>query len=70
MNRVALLDPNTTQIDPHSSAPGLVEMREVLTAIGPTPDDRGPTRFPLAVREFCINVPAVNPANEERFFQQ
>ena len=38
VNRIALLDPNATQIDPHSSANGLVEMREVLTIIGPTPD--------------------------------
>lgn len=36
VNRVALLDPNATQTDPHSSASGLVEMREVMTVIGPT----------------------------------
>src|SRR5205085_2376196 len=35
VNRVALLDPNTTQVDPHTSAPGFAEMREVLTLIGP-----------------------------------
>src|SRR6185436_15303501 len=29
INRIALLDPNSTQIDPHPTAPGLVEMREV-----------------------------------------
>ena len=56
VNRVAILDPNSTQIDPHSTANGLVEMREVLTIIGPTPDDAGPT-FPFAVQEFCINAP-------------
>ena len=44
MNRVALLDPNDTQIDHHSSAPGLVEMREVLSVIGPTPDSGGSRR--------------------------
>jgi hypothetical protein len=37
VNRIALLDPNGTQVDPHSSANGLIEMREVLTVIGPTP---------------------------------
>jgi len=67
VNRVAILDPNATQTDPHSSAPGLVEMREVLTLIGPTPDDTG-GQFPFAVQEFCINAPAVNPATKSVFF--
>ena len=67
VNRVAILDPNDTQLDPHTSAPGLVEMREVLTLIGPTPDDAGPS-FPFAVQEFCINAPAVNPATNSVFF--
>ncbi|HEY5444365.1 MAG TPA: Ig-like domain-containing protein, partial [Pyrinomonadaceae bacterium] len=67
VNRVAILDPNATQTDPHSSAPGLVEMREVLTLIGPTPDDTG-GQFPFAVQEFCINAPAVNPATNSVFF--
>jgi hypothetical protein len=69
VNRVALLDPNATQIDPHSTASGLVEMREVLTVIGPTPDvGADPMMFPLAVREWCINAPAVNPATNSVFF--
>jgi len=69
VNRVALLDPNATQIDPHPSAPGLVETREVLTVIGPTPDvEADPGTFPLAVREWCINAPAVNPATNSVFF--
>jgi hypothetical protein len=67
VNRVAILDPNETQIDSHSTAPGLVEMREVLTVIGPTPDNVGPS-FPFAVQEFCINAPAVNPATNSVFF--
>jgi hypothetical protein len=69
VNRVALLDPNTTQIDPHTSASGLVEMREVLTVIGPTPDPGAisPT-FPNAVREWCINAAAVNPSTNSVFF--
>jgi uncharacterized repeat protein (TIGR01451 family) len=61
VNRIALLDPNATQIDPHTSASGLVEMREVLTVIGPTPDAEYPS-VPNAVREWCINTAAVNPA--------
>ena len=67
VNRVALLDPNATQIDPHSSSPGLVEMREVLTVIGPTPDAEQPG-LPQAVKEWCINAPAVNPATKSVFF--
>jgi hypothetical protein len=67
VNRVAILDPNSTQLDPHSSALNMVEMREVLTLIGPTPDDGGPG-FPFAVQEFCINAPAVNPATNSVFF--
>lgn len=67
VNRVALLDPNATQIDPHSSAIGLIEMREVLTVIGPTPDAEN-SDIPIAVREWCINAAAVNPATNSVFF--
>jgi hypothetical protein len=68
VNRIALLDPNTTQIDPHPSANGLVEMREVFTMIGPTPDqDRLSPTYPYAVREWCINTAAVNPATNSIF---
>ncbi|MEK6280215.1 MAG: Ig-like domain-containing protein [Acidobacteriota bacterium] len=69
VNRVALLDPNDTQTDPHASALGLVEMREVLTVIAPTPDpDPNPAAFPNAVKEWCINAPAVNPTTNSVFF--
>jgi hypothetical protein len=69
INRVALLDPNSTQLDPHSSAPAFPEMREVLTLIGPTPDpDNYGATFPYAVREWCINTAAVNPATNSIFF--
>lgn len=69
VNRVALLDPNATQIDPHSSASGLIEMREVMTVIGPTPDaDVNRTTFPFAVKEWCINAPAVNPPTNSVYF--
>jgi hypothetical protein len=68
VNRVALLDPNSTQLDPHSSALGFVEMREVLTLIGPTPDpDHYGTTYPYADREWCINTAAVNPATNSIF---
>jgi hypothetical protein len=68
VNRVALLDPNATQIDPHASSIGLVEMREVLTVIGPTPDPDSQPAIPNAVKEWCINAPAVNPATKSVFF--
>jgi hypothetical protein len=68
INRVALLDPNATQIDPHVSAEGLVEMREVLTLIGPKPDEAHyQPAFPYAVREWCINTAAVNPITKSIF---
>lgn len=69
VNRVALLDPNAVQVDPHPSAGGLIEMREVLTVIAPTPDpDVNPSVFPLAGKEWCINAPAVNPPNKSVYF--
>ena len=68
INRVALLDPNAVQMDPHPSAGGLIEMREVLTLIGPTPDTGADPSFPLAVKEWCINAPAVNPPNKSVYF--
>jgi hypothetical protein len=66
VNKIAILDPNSTQTDFHSSASGLIEMREVLTIIGPTPDSENPT-VPNAVREWCINAPVVNPATNSVF---
>ncbi len=68
VNRIALLDPNVTQIDGHPSASGLVEMREVMTIMGVTPDPEyyGST-YPNAVREWCINSAAVNPATHSIF---
>jgi hypothetical protein len=68
VNRIALLDPNATEVDAHSSSNGMLIMREVLTVIGPTADieNRGPS-LPLAVREWCINTAAVNPATNSIF---
>ncbi len=68
VNRVALLDPVATQLDPHLSSPGLVEMREILTVIGCTPDDESfGLVYPRAVREWCINSTAVSPASSSIF---
>lgn len=61
VNKLAVLDPNATQQDEYSSTPVEV-MREVLTVTGvtaaPQPD------YPNAVREWCINTVAIDPANK------
>src|SRR5262249_26943932 len=62
VTRIAVLDPYATQIDPPPIASRLVEMREILTVIGPTPDSSyQSTNYPYAVREWCLNTAAVNP---------
>jgi hypothetical protein len=68
VNRLGLLDPNSTEVDAHASSNGMAIMREVLTVIGPTADyeNRGPS-LPLAVREWCINSPGVNPPTNSVF---
>ncbi|HXB74864.1 MAG TPA: Ig-like domain-containing protein [Candidatus Acidoferrales bacterium] len=69
VNRVALIDPTATQVDAHASSNGLLIMREVLTVIGPTADkENRSASLPLAVREWCINTPAINPATGSVFF--
>ena len=43
-------------------------MREVLTVIGPTADpENRSASLPYAVREWCINTAAVNPATHSVF---
>jgi len=59
VNRVALLDPNSTQVDAHASSNGMSIMREVLTVIGPTadPENRSasaPTRSANGASTLCI----------------
>jgi hypothetical protein len=58
-NRIAIIDPNTTQHD--AILPATLVMKEVLTILGPTPDNNG---VPGAVREWCINSAAVDPATK------
>jgi hypothetical protein len=61
LNKIAILDPNDTEVDPHPSASGLLIMKEVLNKLGPTLDPGAP---PPAVREWCINHAAVDPATD------
>jgi hypothetical protein len=58
-NRIAILDPNATEHDPVLST--TLVMKEVLTMLGQTPENNG---FPGAVREWCINTAAVDPATK------
>jgi hypothetical protein len=58
VNKLAILDPNDTQIDART---GTTVMREVMTLIGPTPDPDFIQHYPDAVREWCINDAAIDP---------
>ena len=60
LNRVAIFDPNDTMADPVT---GTSVMKEVITALGLTLDSEYPS-FPGAVREWCINTAAVDPAGK------
>lgn len=57
VNRIAILDPNDSAVDPIS---GIAAMRVVASVAGPTPDTDFPG-LPGAVREWCINTAAVDP---------
>ena len=56
LNRLAVLDPKSSQIDP--IVPSVQVMREVLTILGPTLDGSSP----VSRREWCINTMAADPA--------
>jgi Calx-beta domain len=62
VNKIAVLDPNATMVERHTSSNGLLVMREVLTIAGPTPDPEHTAQYPNAVREWCLNTAAVDPA--------
>ena len=59
INKIAILDPNATQIDART---GATVMKEILTIAGPTPDPEFIATHPGAVREWCINTAAIDPA--------
>jgi hypothetical protein len=58
VNKIAILDPNDTQIDPRT---GATVMKEVISIAGQTPDPEFIATHPGAVREWCINTAAVDP---------
>ena len=53
-HRIAILDPNQTQMDTSSA---VFVMKEIFTKLGVTPDPFNPSR----VAEWCINTAAVDP---------
>lgn len=57
VNKLAILDPNDTQID---SFTGVPVMKEILVIAGVTPDLDARPEFPNAVREWCINTAVVD----------
>ncbi|HTF89782.1 MAG TPA: hypothetical protein VK843_15320 [Planctomycetota bacterium] len=60
VNKIAVLDPHTSQIDPIT---GATIMKEILLKISPTPDPPNQTpSTPNAVREWCLNSGAVDVA--------
>jgi hypothetical protein len=60
LNKLAVLDPNDTMTD---TVTGATVMKEILTVLGPTPDDEYPTT-PGAVREWCVNTVAIDSAKK------
>jgi hypothetical protein len=56
MNKVAVLDPNASMVDPIT---GANVMQTVLTVLGPTPNPNLP-----GVDEWCINSAAIDTANK------
>jgi len=57
VNKLALLDPGSTQLDEYSSTPVTV-MKEIFTLTGVTPEPK--PKFPNAVREWCISTAAIS----------
>lgn len=55
-NKIGLLDPFHSSIEPIS---GIPTMAEVATVVGVTPDQEFLPEHPLAVREWCVNTAAV-----------
>jgi hypothetical protein len=60
INKIAVLDPHDSMIDPIT---GATVMKEIHTIAGQTPDGEFPG-LPGAVREWCINSAAVDPATK------
>jgi hypothetical protein len=64
INKIAVLDPNDTMVEPHASSNGLLVMKVILSIAGVTPDPDYVDQYPGAVLEWCINAAAVDPATK------
>jgi len=58
-NQIAILDPASGALEASS---GVHVMKEVMTVLGPTPDQDFIADHPKAVREWCVNTAAVDTA--------
>ncbi len=58
VNKLAIVDPNSTQIDTYT---GATVMKETFTIAGVTPDQDFLPFYPNAVREWCINTAVADP---------
>ncbi len=61
VNKLAILDPNATQIDTIS---GATVMKEVISVAGVTADAEFRPGFPNAVREWCVNAAAIDASGK------
>jgi len=61
VNRLALVDPNTSSVD---TLTGTTVMNPFITVKGVTPDPNFDQTYPNAVREWCINSAAIDPVNK------
>jgi hypothetical protein len=61
VNKLVVVDPGTSMTDPIT---GATVMNTVLTVTGVTPDPEYDGTYPNAVREWCINSAAIDPANK------
>ena len=63
INKIAILDPYATQIDPNNDGvSNFLVMNEVLTIDAPTPDQEAiDAGYPNAGREWCVNATAIDP---------
>jgi subtilisin-like proprotein convertase family protein len=69
VNQIAILDPYASQLDPnYDFNPNLQVMKQILTLPSPTPDTQfNGSGFLDAVREWCTNGTAVDPASDSVF---
>ncbi len=61
VNKMAVLDPHATQINPVNGQP---VMKEVETIAGVTPDVKDHPGYPHAVKEWCVNTVVIDPATD------